>query len=75
MRPPLSWLTEISLGRPLRVLVLLSLFTLALAAQIPKLLCPGGIAATQAEAAAEGLVPLELPEAVAPGRYFLYRAE
>jgi len=37
MRTPLSWLTEISLGRPVRVLVLLSLFTLASAGQIPKL--------------------------------------
>ncbi|MDJ0934748.1 MAG: class I SAM-dependent methyltransferase [Kiloniellales bacterium] len=46
-----------------------------IAAQIPKLLSPGGIAATQAEAKTAGLVPLELPEGVAPGRYFLYRAE
>lgn len=46
-----------------------------IAAQLPKLLCPGGIAATQAEAAAESLVPLELPEGVAPGRYFIYRAD
>ncbi len=46
-----------------------------IAEQIPKLLCPGGIAATQAEAKTDGLVPLELPEGVARGRYFLYRAD
>ncbi len=37
MRAPLSWLTEVSLGHPVRVLVLLSLFTLAFAGQLPKL--------------------------------------
>ena len=37
MRSPLSWFTEVSLGHPVRVLVLLSLITLAFAGQIPKL--------------------------------------
>ncbi len=46
-----------------------------IAAQIPSLLRPGGIAATQAEAVAQGLAPLELPNGVATGRYFLYRAD
>ncbi|MDJ0943232.1 MAG: class I SAM-dependent methyltransferase [Kiloniellales bacterium] len=46
-----------------------------IAAHFPKLLRPGGIALAQAEAVAEGLVPLELPSGVAPGRYFIYRAD
>ncbi len=46
-----------------------------IAHHLPKLLCPGGIAITQAEAKAEGLVPLELPEGIAPGRYFIYRVD
>jgi len=37
MRSPLLRLTEVSLGHPVRVLVVLSLFTLAFAGQIPQL--------------------------------------
>ena len=48
---------------------------LEIAHHLPKLLRPGGIALTQAEARAEGLTPLELPEGIAPGRYFIYRAD
>ena len=46
-----------------------------IAAYFPMLLRPGGIALAQAEAKAEGLVPVELPEGVSPGRYFIYRAD
>ena len=46
-----------------------------IAHHLPKLLRPGGIALAQAEAKAEGLVPLELPEGIAPGRYFIYRGD
>ena len=48
---------------------------LEIAHHLPKLLRPGGIALTQAGARAEGLTPLELPEGIAPGRYFIYRAD
>ncbi len=44
-------------------------------AHIAELLCPGGIALTDSEIKIDRLKPLPLPEGIAPGRYFVYRAE
>ena len=46
-----------------------------LAAQLPLLLCPGGILVSDQDMGWDGARALPLPEGIKPGRYFMYRAE
>ena len=45
-----------------------------LATQFPALLCPGGVVVADQDTGFAGAEPLPLPDGVAPGRYFMYRA-
>jgi hypothetical protein len=45
-----------------------------LATQLPRLLRPGGVVVADQDVAYDGAEALSLPEAVRPGRYFMYRA-
>ncbi len=45
-----------------------------LAARLPGLLRPGGVVISDQDLGLAGAVALPLPEAVSPGRYFIYRA-
>lgn len=46
-----------------------------IAAYLPELLCSGGIVVSDQDLGFPGAAPIELPEGVHPGRYYIYRVE